>query len=145
MLPRSPKGSNDSFSDHTNEPGVPDKAFEINVINSNELNPKDNVSCSVTEPEALTVPKENTIYLDMAIEQDKDDKLKQLIQHLRNGEASKPIYQKYMVVDDILYYLSNPDREPTLRLFVLDHLQERVILQYHDHIDHMGIDKTYEL
>ena len=50
-----------------------------------------------------------------------------------------------MVVNDILYYLSNPDREPTLRLYVPDHLQERVILQYHDHIGHMGIDKTYDV
>ena len=75
----------------------------------------------------------------MVIEQDKNEKLKQLIQQLRNGEASKPISQKYMVVNDILYYLSNPDTEPTLRLYVPDHLQERVILQYHDHIGHMGI------
>ena len=81
----------------------------------------------------------------MVIEQDKDEKLKQLIQQLRNGEASKTISQKYMVVNDILYYLSNPDTEPTLRLYVPDHLQERVILQYHDHIGHMGIDRTYDV
>ena len=78
------------------------------------------------------------------IEQDKDEKLKQLIQQLINGEASKPISQKYMVVNDILYYLSNHDREPTPCLYVPDHLQERVILQYHEHIGHMGIDKTYD-
>ena len=145
LLSRSPQGSKNNPTDHTYEPDVPDKAFEINVINSNELNPKDYASCSVTEPEGLTIPKEKIIQLDMVIEQDKDEKLKQLIQQLRNGEASKTISQKYMVVNDILYYLSNPDTEPTLRLYVPDHLQERVILQYHDHIGHMGIDKTYDV
>ena len=68
LLSRSPQGSKDSPTDHTYEPDVPDKAFGINVINSNELNPKDYVSCSVTEPEGLTVPKEKIIQLDIVIE-----------------------------------------------------------------------------
>ena len=84
LLSRSPQGSKDNPTDHTYEPDVPDKAFEINVINSNELNPKDYAGCSVTEPEGLTIPKEKIIQLDMVIEQDKDEKLKQLIQQLRN-------------------------------------------------------------
>ena len=36
LLSRSPQESKDNPTDHTYEPDVSDKAFEINVINSNE-------------------------------------------------------------------------------------------------------------
>ena len=48
-----------------------------------------------------------------------------------------------MLIDDILYYISNADSEPVLRLYVPLQLRQEVINEYHDK-DHLVIDKTYD-
>ena len=47
-------------------------------------------------------------------------------------------------MENILYYISNVDSEPALRLYIPKHLKGAVIRQYHDWNGHMGIDKTFE-
>ena len=39
-------------------------------------------------------------------------------------------------------YISNPDNEATLRLYIPKHLKEAVVKEYHDNF-HMRIDKAY--
>ena len=41
-------------------------------------------------------------------------------------------------------FLSNPDDNPTLRLFIPGHLRHLVVAQYHDDNGHMGVQKTYD-
>ena len=48
-----------------------------------------------------------------------------------------------MIKDNILYYISQLDDEPTLRLFIPKHLRDRVINQYHHENGHMGVTKTF--
>lgn len=47
-------------------------------------------------------------------------------------------------MNDVLYFISTPDDNPIMRLFIPDHLKEHVILQYHDDNGHVGVDKTYD-
>ena len=48
------------------------------------------------------------------------------------------------MVDVVLYYLSDPDGTPVLRLIVLEQLRMQVIGQYRDDNGHLGIDKIYD-
>ncbi len=80
----------------------------------------------------------------MTVEQAKDDELSAARTSIVHGEPSKDTQKKYIVVDDILYYLTDPNNEPTLRLYVPNHLRSMVVRQYHDENGHMGVQKTFD-
>ena len=46
-------------------------------------------------------------------------------------------------MDEIVYYLSQPDNEPLIRLYVPSHLRKRVLVQCHNDNGHIGVDKTF--
>lgn len=71
--------------------------------------------------------------LDMEVEQGKDDALLEMKMQLIHGDPSKPVQRNYIVIDHVLYYITDPDNEPVLRLYIPEHLRERVVKQYHDH------------
>ena len=50
-----------------------------------------------------------------------------------------------MLIEGLVYYLSNSDAEPILRLYVPDSIKSVVLKQFHDHLGHMTLDKTYDL
>ena len=144
LLSRSPLKENRPSEDLT--PDLSDKAFEINALNSNKFNPKDFASCEIGKP-VMTMPDIGTLRpgeLDMVVEQDKDAEILELKKQLKENKVSKSIQSKYLIMDDILYYLSNPDVDPVVRLYVPDHLRFKVVTQYHDENGHMGIDKTFD-
>ena len=61
-----------------------------------------------------------------------------------SGEESKDVQKHYLFVDDLVYYLSNVDDDPCMRLFVPRHLKTYVVKQYHDKNGHMGVQKTFD-
>ena len=61
-----------------------------------------------------------------------------------NGQESKDVQKHYLLVDGLVYYLSNVDDDPCLRLFILKYLRSFVVTQYHDNNGHMGIQKTFD-
>ena len=61
-----------------------------------------------------------------------------------NGKESKDIQKHYLLVDDLVYYLSNVNDYPCLRLFIPKHLRIFVVKQYHDQNGHMGVQKTFD-
>ena len=63
---------------------------------------------------------------------------------MSHGKSNKGKEKNYIVTDEVLYYISNLNDEPTLRLYVPEHLRDRVVKQYHDDNGHMGIDKTFD-
>jgi len=64
---------------------------------------------------------------------------------LSNGKATKKEQEHYLIVDEILYYLSSADYEdPKLRLYIPEALELMVTKQYHDFLGHMALDKSYE-
>ena len=52
--------------------------------------------------------------------------------------------RQFMVIDDVLYFISKPDLDPEIRLFVPKHLRSEIIEQYHDKNGHQGIDKSFD-
>ena len=81
---------------------------------------------------------------DIVTEQDKDEDIHNIKQLLIKGTASSAIESKHIILDDVLYFISNPIDQPTLRLVVPKQLRSNVIAQFHDHNGHMGVDKTFD-
>ena len=123
---------------------VDERAFQVNVINSNKFNPKD---FAAHKPQGKSDSKEYdrpTIRdFDMAIEQKTDEELSRLRKRLDTGKASKSEQMKHMIDQDIVYYISQPEDDPIIRLYVPEHLRQLVLEQFHTLNGHMGIDKTF--
>jgi len=79
----------------------------------------------------------------MKYEQSLDKELDSITLQLQNGKASKSVENRYILIADILYYISKADSEPVLRLYVPLQLRQEVINEYHNK-DHLGVDKTYD-
>lgn len=125
---------------------VNDNLFEINVLNSNQFEPKAYASCNLPDDESfekcdLTDFTKNGF--DMKLEQTKDDEISEIRSMILNNNEGKPAQKHYLLVEDLVYYISSVDDDPTLRLFVPKHLKTFVATQYHDLIDHMPIQKTF--
>ena len=61
-----------------------------------------------------------------------------------NGNENKDVQKHYLLVDGLVYYLSNVNDDQCLRLFVPKHLRTFVVNQYHDLNGHMGVQKTFD-
>ena len=144
LLSRTPQTSESPVEEAQYEPDITDRTFEINAINSNEFDPKTFASCSRDDTDTMKVPFSNNTKVDLTAEQNKDEELRKLKLQIRSGDAQKNMQEKYMIIEDVLYYISNPDNDVTLRLVVPEHMQNAVTHQYHDKNGHMGIDKTYD-
>ncbi|CAG2214183.1 Retrovirus-related Pol polyprotein from transposon 297 [Mytilus edulis] len=118
-LSRRPPGQEGNQNQsETIEVDISDKAFQINTLNSNEFNPKDFASCDYKEDDQLSV-KECTIPgYDMKIEQSLDIELSEIINQINTGKASRSVDNKHIIINDILYYISYPDDDLKLRLYV---------------------------
>ena len=46
-------------------------------------------------------------------------------------------------MDEVVYYLSQPDDDPVFRLYIPCQLRKNVLAQYHDDNGHMGVEKTF--
>ncbi|CAG2214079.1 Retrovirus-related Pol polyprotein from transposon 17.6,Transposon Ty3-I Gag-Pol polyprotein,Transposon Ty3-G Gag-Pol polyprotein,Retrovirus-related Pol polyprotein from transposon 297 [Mytilus edulis] len=144
-LSRRPPGQEGNQNQsETIEVDISDKAFQINTLNSNEFNPKDFASCDYKEDDQLSV-KECTIPgYDMKIEQSLDIELSEIINQINTGKASRSVDNKHIIINDILYYISHPDDDLKLRLYVPLQLRNEVIKSYHDNLSHLGIDKCHD-
>ena len=123
---------------------VNDNTFQVDVINSNEFEPKKFASCDVPFDDSLVKADDCLPGLDMISEQNKDDELLELKTILVHGEPSKEVQRRYLVVDNVVYYLTDPDGDTVLRLYVPKHLRALVVKQYHDDNGHMGVQKTFD-
>ena len=80
----------------------------------------------------------------MVLEQSKGKELVQLKDRLQSEKISSSVVSKYIILDNILYYLSKSDSDPIIRLYIPSQLKQLVIEQYHDKNGHMCIEKTYD-
>ena len=81
--------------------------------------------------------------VDIVTEQSKDTNLMELKIGLLNNKLLPSVQERHVIIDNILYYISNVDSDPVLRLYIPEQLRGAVIKQYHDWNGHMGSDKTY--
>ena len=82
--------------------------------------------------------------VDMVTEQAKDPLLMEVKEGLQNDRVPDSVKKKHIVTDDILYYISNLDADPTLQLYVPTHLRNTVKTAYHNSNGHFGTDKTFK-
>ena len=83
---------------------VNDNTFEVNVIDSNQFEPKEFASCEIPFENSLVKPDESLPGLDMVSEQNKDDEIVYFKTILVYGEPSKELQQRYLVTDGVLYF-----------------------------------------
>ena len=83
---------------------------------------------------------------NMVLEQKRDPELKKLRRTLESPVTVESIRKRYVVVDELLYYLSMEDtEEPRMRLMVPEKFKQAVLEQYHNDCAHWGVEKTYTL
>ena len=116
-------------------------SHKVNVIDSSRFDPYKYVNLELPLLDLDNKPK--LIDLDTYEEQQKDDRIVQLIKNLDTGKFSKSLEKSLNVIDNVLYFISDVDGSPRLRLYLPDHLTNVMIKGYHD-FGHMGLDKTYD-
>lgn len=123
---------------------VSDNCYQVNILDSNQFNPKDFASCEIPINDDIQKPANLLIGFNLLEEQSKDETIVLIKNMLLHGEPTRDISRKYIVVDNLLYFLSNPDGEASLRFYIPSHLRAMIIKQYHDENGHMGIQKCYD-
>ena len=144
LLSRMPEGYQEKPGESEVEPrDVNDNAFEIGVINSTgaptgkfagykeERGPNEKLEEIGLKP------------YDMKVEQGKDPELVTIMTQMKQEDGPKMIKKRYMMIGDVLYFLSHQDDEPQARLVIPSHLREEIVKAYHDNLGHGGLDRTY--
>ena len=124
---------------------INENTYQVNVLDSSNFDPKTYASCDLPVKDSiekcdLTDFKD----FDMFVEQSKDDDLTAVKLKLDKGDLGKDKQKHYLVVENLLYYISNVEDDPYLRLYVPKQLRSVVIEQYHDMNGHMGVQKTFD-
>ena len=126
---------------------VNENLFQINVLDSNQFEPRTFASCEVRNEESFEkcdCSDFKNVGLDIKLEQTRDEEISEIRSMITSGKESKDVQRHYLLVDNLVYYISNVNDDPCLRLFVPKHLRSSVILQCHDQNGHMGIQKTFD-
>ena len=79
----------------------------------------------------------------MSVEQNKDKSIVEIKKHLEENTGTNTIQNNHIHLDNIVYYLSNADADPVLRLYIPSHLRKYVIRQYHDLNGHIGTERCF--
>ena len=121
--------------------------YEINILDSTQFEPKSFASCDKPNDESFEKCDCSDFRkggFDMKCEQTRDDDISEIRSMILNGKESKDVQKHYLLIDDLVYYLSNVNDDPCLRLFIPKHLRNFVVTQYHDQNGHMGVQKTFD-
>ena len=81
--------------------------------------------------------------LDPRTEQQRDEKLVKVMNDLEAGKLNKTLDKSLIAIDGVLYFISDVDGSPKLRLYLPEHLVHVMIKGYHEN-SHLGIDKVYD-
>ena len=145
LLSRAIQEDDDNPIDPEQEvPDINDNTFQIDVLNSNRFDPKKYTRVDLADADQEVAPLPNLEDFNIIEEQAKDEDLARLKKKLQEGRADKQENKRFMIVDDVLYYISQVDDDPTLRLYIPKALQHHVIEQYHHSNGHMGLGKTFD-
>ena len=145
LLSRRPKGSTETAEEEKREPEPePEKEEEplqVNHIDSSKFDPSQYLNL---KPPLLDVEEKPTLTeLDTKEEQKLDENITSLKKNLEAGKLNKTQDKSLIVIEDILYFISDVDGSPKLRLYLPEHLVDVMIRGYHDN-SHLGIDKVYD-
>ena len=141
LLSRIPQTAGLTQKKDAYDPDISDKSYQVNALNSNRFNPSRYASCELPPSDFIQKPCLGDD-VDIVAEQSKDPDLIEIKYGLENEKLSHAMQKKHIVMDNILYYISQVDSDPVLRLYIPKQLRHAVIKQYHDDNGHMGLDKT---
>ena len=102
-------------------PGVDDRAYQVNVLNAHTLGNRPSLEENQTED---FVTLSDPHWRGVIKSSQKDEEVLALRKKVKAGKA-----QKYLIHEDILYYLSGAEEEPRLRMFVAKALRTEILEQ----------------
>ena len=142
LLSRVPHSMEQTDDFSLNHPDISSKNYEIGTLNSIRFDPKDYARCKPQFSDKVTKPtyKES---LNMVAEQDKDEVILKLKRDLNNDTLSPTISKKYVLLVNVMYYISKSDSDPCLRLCISNQLQDVIITEYNSTLGHLSIDKIH--
>jgi len=117
-------------------------SIPVNTINSNEFFPGTFANFRPKYLDDLEKPTPPTEF-DLVAEQIKDPDLVKIKKQIAAGVSKPTLINRYMIIDDILHFISNPDDDPRIRIYVPSHLKSWVLQSYHTDMGHFGVDRTY--
>lgn len=79
----------------------------------------------------------------MKKEQEEDKGIVEIVDKFKCQTEHKSINNRFVIINDLLYYISNADDEPITRLYIPIQLRTAVMDQYHNMNGHMGIIKVF--
>ena len=123
---------------------INDNNYEINVIDSSALKPRSHIDKNMVVDDIPDKTDFQFQDFNMNIEQEKDLTLQELKNQILRGKAPEAINNKHILIENALYYISDVNGDPMVRLYIPSHIKPAVAEQYHDKNGHMGIDKTFE-
>ena len=80
----------------------------------------------------------------MSHEHSLDNEASLIMKSLRTGSATNKLLKHYIIIEDTLYYISDTEDNPCLRLFIPEKFRGVVVKEYHDLNGHMGVHKTFD-
>ncbi|KAL4232960.1 hypothetical protein ACF0H5_007648 [Mactra antiquata] len=123
---------------------INDNAYQINLINTTQMDTRQFVSVIDDEPrDNFERPTFDDVTLNMTTEQERDDGLNTIKNQLTMTDPPNAV-NKYVLLNNVIYYLTDMDNDPVLRLCIPTHLQSDVLKRYHEELKHMGADKCYD-
>ena len=87
-------------------------------------------------PDSSELTKNNII---MSHEHSLDNEASLIMKSLRTGSATNKLFKHYTIIEDTLYYISDTEDDPCLRLFIPEKFRGVVEKEYHDLNGHMGV------
>ena len=128
------------ISSQTEFSDVDENTYEINIINSNQI---DTDTQNENENPPHHDETDKSVDFDIVTEQENDAEINKIKIHLKNETADKRTSSKFMIVDNKVYFITEPDNDVLLRLYVPSNIKEKILKAFHDDLGHYGIDKVY--
>ena len=149
LLSRHPLATNDLDSEDERriESHPIDEFMEINVLNSNRFEPKQFMDYQAKEVDGeLQRPNlEEFQDIDMKVEQDKDQSIRQLRAKLLEGNTEAHGSKNFILIDEIVYFLSHPEGDVRVRMYIPEHFRVDIIARFHTDLSHAGMDSIYDV
>ena len=118
---------------------------ECAVLNSNKFDPADYLEVNhdelLADSEQTTIPSLSNFNIET--EQQKDPILLDLKNKLESDHNTTGLFRRFLLKEDVIYFISQVHENPYLRLYIPEHLQSHVMEQYHDENGHFGVEKVY--
>lgn len=108
------------------------KIKSIILIDSSALNLKLIIDKDQVQQDNCFKPVQHLQKCDSQTEQNKGVKLLELKVKLRHGESTKTEEERFIEIDQSLYYVASVDDEPNPRLYVPGLLAKLIVTQYHE-------------